>query len=45
MKYRNTVTGAVVETACVIKGGKWEVVKDQKTKATTNKGTAKKSGK
>ena len=45
MKYRNKVTGAVIETACVIKGDKWEAVKEQKTKATTNKGTTKKCGK
>ena len=47
MKYVNIVTGAVVETACVIKGGKWKVLEEQHkeaTKRTITRGTKKKSG-
>ena len=29
MKYKNTKTQAVIETACVIRGGKWIEVKEQ----------------
>ena len=29
MKYVNTKTGAVIETACVIKGEYWEPIKSQ----------------
>lgn len=47
MKYRNQKTGAVVETACVIKGSHWEIVEEQPKetmKKTVTKGTRKKSG-
>lgn len=47
MKYVNTVTGAVVETACVIRGGNWIVVDEQPketTKKQPQKATKKKSG-
>ena len=47
MKYKNRKTGAVVETACVIKGNYWEIVEEQPKKAmkkTAIKGTKKKCG-
>lgn len=54
MKYRNTKTQAVIETACVISGGNWVEVKNQpanntqsqapaKDKPTTKKTTTKKT--
>lgn len=45
MKYVNTKTGAVIETACVLKGGNWKIVEEQPKEAikkTVNKGTKKK---
>lgn len=47
MKYINIKTGAVIETACVIKGDDWKVVEEQPretTKKTGIRGTKKKSG-
>lgn len=47
MKYINTKTGAVIETACVISGGDWILVEEQpkgSTKKTVKKDTNKKSG-
>ena len=48
MKYLNTKTQAVIETACVISGGDWVEVKEQpktqKPKAATKQTTHKKSG-
>jgi hypothetical protein len=32
MKYINTKTGAVLETACVINGGNWERVEESQPK-------------
>lgn len=48
MKYLNTKTRAVIETACVISGGNWVEVKKQpkntKPKAATKQITHEKSG-
>lgn len=48
MKYRNTKTQAVVETACEIRGGYWVKVEENQPKADTKnpvkKTTRKKSG-
>lgn len=48
MKYLNTKTQAVIETACVVSGGNWVEVKEQpkntKPKATTKQTTHEKSG-
>lgn len=45
MKYRNTKTQAVIETACVVRGGDWVVADEQpKEKKTTQKKSKKKSG-
>ena len=52
MKYLNTKTQAVIETACVVSGGNWVEVKNQPTdtqsktpaKKTTAKKSTKKSG-
>lgn len=30
MRYKNTKTGAVIDSPCSISGGDWEVVKEQK---------------
>lgn len=46
MKYINTKTGAVIETACVLKGGNWKIAEEQPketNKKTVTKGTKKKS--
>lgn len=40
MEYRNTITGAIIETKCEINGGAWEPVKAPKPstkKAPTKK--------
>lgn len=43
MKYMNTKTQAVIETACVISGGDWVVMEEQpKPKKATKKTTKKK---
>ena len=47
MKYVNSKTGAVLETASVIKGGNWvpaEKKQPKKTSGTTDKKPAKKRG-
>lgn len=47
MKYYNTKTQAVIETACVISGGYWikyEEDKKKTSKTTTSKRKNKKSG-
>lgn len=48
MKYINTKTQAVIETACVIKGGDWVEVKagqpTEETETTVKKSTRKKRG-
>lgn len=48
MKYINTKTQAVIETACVISGGNWKPVTDKQPKKVTEetgkKRTVKKSG-
>lgn len=48
MKYLNTKTQAVIETACVLSGGNWVKVEEQpenaKPKATTKQTKRKKSG-
>lgn len=47
MKYLNTKTQAVVETACVISGGDWVKVDKQpkkEPKTTVKKSAGKKSG-
>ena len=47
MKYRNTKTQAVIETACVVSGENWVAVKEQpakETKPNAKKTTRKKSG-
>ncbi len=47
MKYINTKTQAVIETACVIKGGNWKILDEQQTetnKKTVTKRTKKKGG-
>ncbi len=45
MKYINTKTRAVIETACVISGGNWVEVDEQpKTTSDQKKNTRKKSG-
>ena len=47
MKYINEKTGAVIETACVVKGSHWKIVEEQPkqtTKKAVTKGTKKKSG-
>ena len=47
MKYVNMKTGAVIETACVVKGDNWKIVEKQPKetiKKTVVKGTKKKSG-
>ena len=47
MKYLNTKTQAVIETACVLSGGNWVKVEEQpkNTKPkNTKQGTQKKSG-
>ena len=47
MKYVNVKTGAVVGTACIIKGGNWKVVEEQPketAKKRTVKANKKKSG-
>lgn len=33
MKYRNTRTGAVIDSSCAISGGGWEPVKETKPKS------------
>lgn len=37
MLYRNTKTGATLETPCRISGGDWEPVKAEKTEKTVSK--------
>lgn len=48
MKYINTKTQAVIETACVISGGNWKAVVEEQPKtaadSTGRKKTTKKSG-
>lgn len=46
MKYLNTKTQAVIETACVVSGGDWVPVKEQpkNTETTVKKTMRKKSG-
>lgn len=47
MKYINTKTQAVIETACELKGGDWKKVENEQPKKTTStpaKRTQKKSG-
>ncbi len=44
MKYLNTKTQAVIETACVVNGGDWVKVEEQPNTETTVKKTRKKSG-
>lgn len=47
MKYRNKKTQAVIETACIISGGDWELVEDQpktNTRPAPKKTARKKSG-
>lgn len=45
MKYINTKTQAVIETACVISGGDWVEADEQpKTASDPKKNTRKKSG-
>ena len=46
MKYLNTKTQAVIETACEVKGGDWVKVEEQpeKNPGTAVKKTRKKSG-
>lgn len=53
MKYVHTKTGAVIETACAIKGGNWVEVEENQPKESTSspvkkvvakKTTGKKSG-
>lgn len=45
MEYINTKTQAVINTACVIKGGNWEPAEKQpKNVETPKKTTRKKSG-
>lgn len=40
MKYLNTKTQAVIETACVVSGGNWVEVKNQPTNNTQSKAPA-----
>ncbi|MBQ8559053.1 MAG: hypothetical protein IJ439_03610 [Tyzzerella sp.] len=47
MKYLNTKTQAVIETACVVKGGDWVKVQTKQPKKSTKnpvKTTSKESG-
>ncbi len=46
MRYRNTKTQAVIETACVISGGDWVVedVKEAKTVTNSKRKLADKKG-
>lgn len=37
MKYVNSKTGAVLETASVIRGGNWATVEEKQPKETTEK--------
>lgn len=49
MRYRNTQTGAVIETDCVCRGGDWETVSPSQAKKRDapegRKRTVKKDGK
>ena len=44
MKYRNRVTGAILEARCLISGGNWEPVAGEAAGAQTEPETAKQEG-
>lgn len=37
MKYRNKITGAEIDTECVVSGGDWEAVSEAPTQDDTEK--------